>query len=141
MISFTLYYRHKRFFSSKRQNISSIKSHFYYLSDESDDDTFDTQMERPFQTSKDTFHILKLSAILQILNGFVKSSVKGGDTVDMAQNCITTHSISAAQKLYHAISKQKSIFVQVFFNSLCNKYILYLQYILLYILIYSKYKY
>ena len=89
-----------------------VKLNSYSLLDESDDDSFDTQIERHFQTSKDTFHILKLSSILHILNAFIKSSIKGEDRVEMSQN-ISACSITAAQKLYHVITKQKSIFVQV----------------------------
>jgi hypothetical protein len=65
--------------------------------------------------SKDTIHVLRLSPILHILDGYLKRKMNPGLYVgdDSTDTVISAKTVSAARLLYHNIAQKKSIFLEV----------------------------
>ena len=93
----------------------------FHTTDDSDEDCNSSQYGAGVQSSKDTLHVLKLAAILHILNDVLRSFILG--VAPDLNTTITSKSILRAQKLHYGMSKQKGVYIQV----ICKKiYYLYL---------------
>ena len=75
-----------------------------------------------FTTSKDTIHILRLSAILHVLHLHV-NPILGGDILDDdVASEIPMKRVTQAKALYNILIQQKALFVQVCTHSLFFKF-------------------
>ena len=89
-------------------------SFVYFPDEDKENEIPNTQDDNTYSmaSSKDTVHILRLSAVLHILTHYWRCSIEGVDiTTVSSEICAVT--VRRAHVLYNMIMQQKSIFIQV----------------------------
>ena len=72
----------------------------------------DVDAYEPLVTSKDTIHILRLSAILHVIHMHVNPLLGDGEQEEIATQ-IPQKRLLQAKALYNSVSQHKALFVQV----------------------------